>query len=332
MNQFEDQLVQILLASAFISFILAWFEGGGQGISDFVEPIVILLILTANAIVGVAQESSAEGAIEALKSYAPDSANVIRDGKLIKVDSKDLVPGDLIEIGVGDKVPADARIIKIIGTGLRVDQSILTGESVSVQKYADVVVVSKDFSVKQDLENTVFSGTTVTMGRARAVVVLTGSHTAIGEIQKNISETEEQKTPLKRRLDDFGDQLAKVISIICVLVWIVNIGRFSDPEHGGLLRGAIYYFKIAVALAVAAIPEGLAVIITTCLALGTRKMAKKNAIVRSLSSVETLGCTSVICSDKTGTLTTNEMAVNKVFLHGNTLFCFNLPIIVYRLY
>lgn len=247
-----------------------------------------------------------------MKSYAPDGAKVVRDGKLMSVEARDLVPGDLIEVSVGDKIPADARIVEIMGAGLRIDQAILTGESVSVQKYADVKVST--VAVKQDQVNLIFSGTTVTMGRARAVVVLTGSSTAIGEIQRHLDEVEEQKTPLKKKLDDFGDQLAKVISVICILVWIVNIRHFSDAEHGGLLQGAVYYLKIAVALAVAAIPEGLAVIITTCLALGTRKMAQKNAIVRSLSSVETLGCTSVICSDKTGTLTTNEMAVKFFFI------------------
>ncbi|CAG0880884.1 unnamed protein product, partial [Darwinula stevensoni] len=285
LEQFDDLLVKILLLAAIISFVLALFEEHEDQITAFVEPFVILLILIANAVVGVWQ----------------------------KIRARDIVPGDIVEISVGDKIPADLRIMKIFSTTLRIDQSILTGESISVIKHTDAIPDPK--AVNQDKKNILFSGTNVAAGKARGIVMGTGLDTAIGKIRTEMAEAEEVKTPLQQKLDEFGEQLSKVISVICVAVWAINIGHFNDPIHGGSwIKGAIYYFKIAVALAVAAIPEGLPAVITTCLALGTRRMAKKNAIVRSLPSVETLGCTSVICSDKTGTLTTNQMSVSRMFV------------------
>lgn len=313
--QFDDKLVKILLASACVSFALAFFdaENKEEGLGAYVEPIVILAILVLNAFVGVWQESSAEAALDALKKLAADKAFTLRNGVWMEIDAEELVPGDIVEVKTGDKVPADIRLLHCSSV-LKVEQSQLTGESESVTKEAvELDQANADITSQK---NMLFSSTTISTGSATGVVVATGMRAEIGKIQEGVQEAakDDDQTPLQKKLDEFGDQLAKLILMICVLVWVINYKHFADPKHGSTLRGCIYYFKIAVALAVAAIPEGLPTVITMCLAIGTRKMAKKNCIVRKLPSVETLGCTTVICSDKTGTLTTNQMCVVKCCL------------------
>jgi len=315
LKQFDDLLVKILILAAFVDLGITFFNGE-TGFDAFVEPGVIVLILIANATVGVITETNAERAIEELKAYEADVATVLRDGRLAILPASELLPGDIVEVTVGCKVPADLRVIELLSNNLRTDQSILTGESGSVEKEVEPTLKAR--AVCQDKTCILFSGTVVTVGRARAVVVGTGASTAIGKIRDAMAASVEEMTPLKRKLDEFGTFLSKAIAGICVLVWVINIGHFGDPIHGSWAQGCIYYFKVAVALAVAAIPEGLPAVVTTCLALGTRKMAKRNAIVRSLPSVETLGCTTVICSDKTGTLTTNMMSVNKICCAHNS--------------
>jgi Ca2+-transporting ATPase len=333
LEQFDDMLVKILLVAAFVSLVLAYVDGhasGGEsgGLTAYVEPIVIVLILIINAIVGVWQESNAERALEALKEMQSDHAKVIRDGKFISdLPARELVPGDVVELRVGDKVPADMRIVSMKTSYVKIEQSSLTGESVAVLKSTHAVN-NRDIEL-QGKVCMVFAGTTVVSGTFLSLVINTGMATEIGKIQSQIQQAslEEADTPLKKKLHEFGERLTTVIAVICLLVWIINYKYFLTwdlnannwPTNLHFSFGkCTYYFKIAVALAVAAIPEGLPAVITTCLALGTRKMAAKNAIVRKLPSVETLGCTTVICSDKTGTLTTNQMSVTELVLNGDT--------------
>jgi Ca2+-transporting ATPase len=328
LEQFDDMLVKILLVAAFVSFLLAYIEGsesGESGFEAYIEPLVIILILVLNAIVGVWQENNAEKALEALKELQCESIKVLRDGYFVPdLPARELVPGDIVELRVGDKVPADMRIAALKTSTLRAEQSSLTGEAMPVLKGINPIFL--DDCELQAKENMVFAGTTVVNGSCLCIVITTAMNTEIGKIQKQIHEAslEESDTPLKKKLDEFGGRLTTSIGIVCLVVWIINYKNFIswDVVDGWpsniqfSFKKCTYYFKIAVALAVAAIPEGLPAVITTCLALGTRKMAQKNAIVRKLPSVETLGCTTVICSDKTGTLTTNQMSATEFFTLG----------------
>ncbi|EFN55787.1 hypothetical protein CHLNCDRAFT_145247 [Chlorella variabilis] len=375
LEQFDDTLVKILLLAAAVSFGLALFEDNPDesGVRAFIEPLVIVLILVLNATVGVWQESNAENALEALKEMTADTAKVFRDGQLISdLPARELLPGDVVEIHTGDKVPADIRVVQLKTAVLRVEQAALTGESVAVAKSAGPV--AQEECELQAKECMLFAGTGIASGACLGVVNSIGMDTEIGKIQAQIQEAseEESDTPLKKKLDEFGEMLAKVILYICIAgkaaaagwaagrastdtcsgpsaavpglhcpaalrlppplaVWLINYKHFLSwkPFPGSWIPDpstvefsvakATFYFKVAVALAVAAIPEGLPAVITTCLALGTRKMAKRNAIVRQLPSVETLGCTTVICSDKTGTLTTNQMSAVRLVAFGRSL-------------
>lgn len=318
-------LVKVLLLAAVVSFVLAFMGDSDEGFEAFVEPVVIVLILVLNAIVGVWQESNAEHALEALKEMQSEHAKTLRDGVLnSQLAASELVPGDVVMLAAGDRVPADMRLAASNTATVRAQQASLTGESDAVQKRADIVV---DPNVEiQAKDCMLFSGTAIASGSCSGIVTSTGMSTEMGKIHGAISEAaqETDDTPLKKKLDEFGVLLTQLIGVICVLVWLINYSHFVTIHHSPFsiefsFARCTYYFKIAVALAVAAIPEGLPTVITTCLALGTRKMVKQNAIIRKLPSVETLGCTTVICSDKTGTLTTNQMSCVRAAVAGSAV-------------
>ena len=280
---------------------------------------MILTILVINSVIAVWQDSHADKALEALMNMQAVECRLLRDGKWSTADSVNLVPGDVVQVKMGDRVPADLRVAELTSVSIMVEEAPLTGESVSVQK--TIKPMGQNVQLLPDQKNMLFSSTVINYGSAIGIVVYTGMNTAIGRVQDEVKKAseEEEDTPLKKKLNDFGELLTKIIGVICFLVWAMNYSNFFDPIHGSPIKGCIYYFKIAIALAVAAIPEGLPAVITTCLALGTRKMAENNAIIRRLPSVETLGCTTVICSDKTGTLTKNQMcAVEFSFLGASS--------------
>ena len=300
LDQFKDVMILILLAAAAISFVIAIIEGNPK---EFFEPILILLIVIINAIMGVVQESKAEKALDALKSMSAPHARVIRDGKEQMIDASQLVPGDIIHLEAGDFVPADARLISSIS--LKSEEAALTGESVPSEKDASAQVAAE--SPLGDRTNMVFSGCSITYGTAAAIVTATGMNTEMGKIANLLDSEEETQTPLQQKLAQLGKYLGFLAIAACGVIFVV-----------GILNGipTMEIFMTAVSLAVSAIPEGLPAIVTIVLSIGVQRMAKKNAIIRRLPAVETLGSASVICSDKTGTLTQNRMTLVKTYLDG----------------
>ena len=298
--QFKDAMIIILLIAAAISFGIACTTGE---LSEFFEPVLILLIVVLNAIMGMIQESKAEKALDALKNLSAPHARVIRDGKEQVLDASQLVPGDIIHLEAGDFVPADARLIESVS--LKSEESALTGESVPAEKNA-VVAVAADAPL-EDRTNMVFSGCSITYGTATAVVTGTGMHTEMGKIASLLNGEAEEQTPLQKKLAQLGKYLGVLALVACGIIFVV-----------GLLDGmnVLEIFMTSVSLAVSAIPEGLPAIVTIVLSIGVQRMVKKNAIVRRLPAVETLGSASVICSDKTGTLTQNRMTLVHAYVNG----------------
>ena len=305
LEQLADPMIIILLVAAAISGVLAFVEGEG-----FTDVIIILAVVIINAVLGVYQESKAEKAIEALQEMSAATSKVLRDGRVQVIHSEDLVVGDIILLEAGDAVPADARILE--NASLKVEEAALTGESVPVTKFIDVIYLregEKDVPLG-DRKNMLYMGSTVVYGRGTAVVTATGMDTEMGKIAGALSEAEEGQTPLQRKLTQLSKILTWLVLGICVIVLgvqLIRAGNFSFTET------VLPSFMVAVSLAVAAIPEGLAAVVTVVLSIGVTNMSKRNAIIRRLTAVETLGCAQIICSDKTGTLTQNKMTVVDYF-------------------
>jgi Ca2+-transporting ATPase len=301
LRQFKNFLVLILIVAALISIFTGFFSGKSERFTDAYIIIVFIILITS---LGFVQEFRAEKTMEALKKLTAPKTKVRRDGKIIEIPAERLVPGDVILLEEGDRVPADARLFKTVG--LKVDESSLTGESIPITKDTKVL---RDVALA-DRKNMVFLGTIVSYGKAEAVVVATGMQTEMGKIAKMAQVEEVELTPLQKKLDQFGKWIGAVILVLCGIVFLIGI--FKGEE---IFR----MFLTATALAVSAVPQGLPIVITVTLALGMWKMAKQKALIKKLSAVETLGCTTVICADKTGTMTTNEMTVRKLYCNNKII-------------
>ena len=300
LEQFQDVMILILLAAAAVSFGVACF---GHDPLEFFEPLLILVIVILNAVLGVAQESRAEKALDALKDLSAPHARVIREGREALIDAADLVPGDILRLEAGDFIPADARLLKSVS--LKSEESALTGESVPAEKDADAQVPEE--APLGDRANMVFSGCSVTYGTGLAVVTATGTGTEMGKIAGLLEGERDTQTPLQKKLAKLGTYLGFVALGACAVIFVVGLFNGIPP---------LEIFMTAVSLAVSAIPEGLPAIVTIVLAIGVQRMVKRNALIRSLPAVETLGSASVVCSDKTGTLTQNRMTLTQLWVEG----------------
>ena len=309
LKQLAEPMTIILLVAAAISAIMEIYTGITEDHFAFPTDVVIILaVVLINAILGVIQESKAEKAIEALQEMSKAQSKVLRDGKQISIASEDLVVGDIIILEAGDAVPADARIIEC--ASMKIEEAALTGESVPVDKKVDALVANDKGDVPLgDRKNMVFMGSTVVYGRGKAVITGTGMNTEMGKIADALAKAEEGKTPLQIKLAQLSKILTFLVIGICVIVFGINIVKTLIDGSGFDFANILDFFMIAISLAVAAIPEGLATVVTIVLSIGVTNMSKRNAIIRKMTAVETLGCTQIICSDKTGTLTQNKMTV-----------------------
>ena len=306
-DQLKDPMLIILLIAAGVSALTGMLSGE----NEWTEVIIILAVVLLNAVLGVLQESKAEAAIEALQTMTAATCKVLRDGKQVTIHSDQLVPGDVIILEAGDAVPADGRILEC--ASLKIEEAALTGESVPVNKMLDVLTLSDDQKDVPlgDRKNMCYMGSTVVYGRGKAVITATGMDTEMGKIAGALAATSDEQTPLQRKLNELGKLLSKLVLGICVFIFAFNlfIARDELSQAGQTLNVILDTFMVAVSLAVAAIPEGLATVVTVVLSIGVTKMSQRNAVIRRLTAVETLGCTQIICSDKTGTLTQNKMTV-----------------------